>query len=175
MNYAFYQEHFSDLCCYEDYLMRVDLMGKAHNDEEVLGSLPKCVGHKFVIAGGEVIWIDSNTGERIDDPCITMIEPGSFCDSRGIETLTIPSSVEIIGANAFYGCIDLKTVNLSKNLRTIDFNAFRGCINLETINIPPNLKHVGSYAFYNCPKARLFGFPPTCVMGEYAIAIPNMI
>lgn len=155
--------------------MRVDLMGKAHNDEEVLKSLPATYCHRYVIAGGEVIWIDSNTGERIENPCITMIEPGSFSGSRGIETLTIPSSVEIIGANAFYGCVNLKTVNLPNNLRTIDFNAFRGCINLETINIPPNLKYVGSYAFYNCPKARLFGFPPTCVIGEYAIAIPNTI
>ena len=131
----FYREHFKDLCCYEDYLMRIDLLGKKHNDKEVLSSLPKCDKHRYVIAGGEVIWINDN-GEKVDNPNITRIPESAFefCDK--VQRIVIPDSVTIIGSWAFYRCKDLESITIPSGVKYIWFGAFFGCENLKSIKVP---------------------------------------
>ena len=51
--------------------------------------------------------------------------------SSGLESITIPDSVKIIGIEAFSNCKNLKTVVLGKNVETIGYSAFYSCPNLS--------------------------------------------
>jgi len=72
----------------------------------------------------------------------------------GIESITIPESVTIIGVSAFYKCADLKNVVLSNGVETIDSNAFDECTALESITIPSSVKKIGFRAFGNCTSLK---------------------
>lgn len=71
--------------------------------------------------------------------------PFNACDS--IETVTMPDSVEEIGAKAFEHCANLRSVKFSKNLKKIGPSAFLGCKKLTEITLPASVKEIGQYAF----------------------------
>ena len=150
-NINFYKEHFSDICCYEDYLMRVDLMGKKHNDKQVLDSLPKCDNHRYIVANGEVIWINDN-GELVDTPNITSISDCAFAYWGGIHRIVIPNGVKKIESRAFYYCTDLKSVTIPVGVTEIGWHAFDGCSQLISVTMPDSVDSIRDGAFYNCRR-----------------------
>lgn len=85
-----------------------------------------------------------------------MIEIGdsafSLCFS--LESITIPSTVRIIGKEAFKYCIKLATVDFQPNgesqLEEIRDFAFYRCAKLKSIILPPTLKKIGQSAFSSC-------------------------
>ena len=193
----FYIEHFSDLCCYEDYLMRVDLLGKAHNDEEVLNSLPICDNHRYIVAEGEIIWI-GNDGEKVDNPNITCIPDQAFRYWGGIRGVVIPTGVITIGHYAFSGCRKLKSVNIPNSVTIIGEYAFSwcygltsvtipdsvtsignhvfyGCRGLLSLTIPSSVKSIGFGAFFGCDKLKSISVPKECMIDSFAPIICNVI
>lgn len=73
----------------------------------------------------------------------------TFKGCLALETITIPSSVQIIGAHAFEKCNALKNVELhdGTNLKIIDDGAFLHCSSLKNITLPNTLDEIGSNAF----------------------------
>lgn len=67
------------------------------------------------------------------------------------ESITLPSSLEVIGNFAFSGCERLKNIRVPDSVSVIDISAFSSCISLENIDIPDNLKKIGDVAFRLCP------------------------
>ena len=53
----------------------------------------------------------------------------------GLESVTIPDSVEVIGLFAFLEYKVLKTVSIGKGIKLIEANAFGACTNLTTVDI----------------------------------------
>ena len=68
--------------------------------------------------------------------------------------MTIPESVDDIGAYAFYNCASLSNVAIPKSVRSISDYAFSGCTNLESVSIPQSVTGVGAYAFYGCDSLK---------------------
>jgi len=125
---------------------------------------------------------------------ITNIEAQSFQNHTLIETITIPSSVLQIKANAFNGCngltkvggLDsnnnlqeigeaafancsiLNTINLTGcgNLNLIRQNAFLSCVNLTIINIPYSVTSIEAFAFQGCTALTKFTFGFLTVLKE---------
>lgn len=145
----FYINHFGNLCCYEDYLMTVDLMGIKHNDPRLLSMLPKCSGHKFVIAGGEIIWVGDN-GEKVDNPNIDAIQSFTFYHNRELHRVDIPSTIRFIGNWAFGCCENINSLKITDAITNIGDYAFAGCINLTEVKLPSKLIEIGSEAFEGC-------------------------
>ena len=56
------------------------------------------------------------------------------CES--LVSVTIPSSVTVIGDAAFYGCKNLTSVTIPSSVTFIGKNVFNGCSKLKTINYP---------------------------------------
>lgn len=70
---------------------------------------------------------------------VTIINNGAFKGNKTIEAVMIPSSVKIIGAQAFEDCIALKKVKFSEGLNVLE-KAFTGCSSLEKVELPRSLK-----------------------------------
>lgn len=86
---------------------------------------------------------------------ITRIEDFAFSDI-GIESITLPKSLESIGEFAFEDCSKLKKVIFSEGLTTIEEYAFYGCTSLEYIHLPKSLKKVEQWTFYDCPLRHVY-------------------
>lgn len=65
-----------------------------------------------------------------------------------ISNINIPSTVNVIGYNAFAYCSNLESVNFSDNLVSILSGAFKGCPNLTSVVLPEGLDYIGPHAFY---------------------------
>ncbi len=83
--------------------------------------------------------------------------PANLCwGVKAISELTIPSSVNYIGKEAFKGCSNLATLSLGQNITTYGENVFAGCANLTSIyNYRERPARLGTDAFdgvdyFNC-------------------------
>lgn len=92
----------------------------------------------------------------------TILE-SAFYENTKITSVTIPSSVETIGAYAFAYCSNLKTVNFEENanLTTINDYTFNRCTSLDSINLEncTNLNTIGEFAFGHISNIVTFTLP----------------
>ena len=79
---------------------------------------------------------------------VTKIGTNAFADISSITAVTIPTSVTIIGNNAFKNT-SITTFNL-QTVTTIGANAFNGT-DLTTITVPNTVTSIGASAFANTP------------------------
>ena len=80
---------------------------------------------------------------------VTTIAPGAF-ESISMTSVTIPSNVTTIGANAFEDCFLLASVTIPANVTSIGAGAFQNCSSLATVTIPAKVTSLGALAFDNC-------------------------
>ena len=64
--------------------------------------------------------------------------------------VVLPSTVEVIGANAFQDCKSLTTVEWGGSERIIGASAFQGCVALTGLELPDSLERIGANAFQDC-------------------------
>jgi len=65
-------------------------------------------------------------------------------------SILIPSSVETISGNSFWGCNNLSTIGIPNSVKLIDYNAFGYCTGITSIDIPASVESIYYSAFgYN--------------------------
>ena len=74
----------------------------------------------------------------------------AFYKCKTMTSVTLPSSVKILGRAAFYQCVKLAEVVLPETLEVIDDYTFYHCDSLKLFTLPPMLKSIGRSAFYKC-------------------------
>ena len=90
----------------------------------------------------------------------TVVKIGDYSfANKGITSVTLPDSVEKIGAYAFYSCESLEVVNVPSKLKEINGYAFCGCKNLKAFELPEDLNYLGTYAFSRCEKIESVKIP----------------
>ena len=82
-----------------------------------------------------VVWANINSVIPKD---VREIDKGAF-QGLEMESITIPSGVEEIEEDSFYGCKKLKEVVLNEGLKSIWYRAFEGT-NLSEITIPSTVE-----------------------------------
>lgn len=102
----------------------------------------------------------SNCGlETVTIPeTVKVIGHYAFNSNNALRTVTIPDNVKTIGSNAFYGC-GLRSVKIGSSVEDIGEEAFAKCTSLEGIKIPSSVNHIGARAFqdtvdYNKPDSK---------------------
>ena len=83
--------------------------------------------------------------------------------SADISEVNIPSSVKIIGTDAFYGCWQLKQVQLPSDLELIGEGAFGSCSGLNSIVIPEGVTEIGVAAFSCCFSLKEIKIPDSVI------------
>jgi hypothetical protein len=83
-------------------------------------------------------------------------------------TVTLVSTVTIIGDDAFSGCYGLQTVN-APEAKTIGDDAFSGCFQLDTLSLP-KAQTIGGWAFYGCSMLETLSLPEAQTIGYGAFS-----
>ena len=86
---------------------------------------------------------------------LTVVSITGFRQKNSIRYVSIPETVETIGANAFTNCKKLYSVAIGTGVKTIGKSAFSGCVELTSVNIR-NTEILGDMAFYGCTKLEWF-------------------
>lgn len=75
----------------------------------------------------------------INNVTVTNIASSAFYESNALEKVTLPSTIQTIGASAFEGCSNLIEVeNRSSVITSVGQRAFADCPSLRTISLPQN-------------------------------------
>lgn len=75
-----------------------------------------------------------------------MCGPGAFANS-GLKSITIPSSVTVLGDAAFCGCKSLEDVSMSSGIKDIGYGCFESCSSLKQLALPSTVETIGRGAF----------------------------
>ncbi len=79
--------------------------------------------------------------------------------NKGLETISIPSSVVTIGDSAFAKNSDIREVSVTGGVKTIGSNAFADCTSLLKVSIASTVTSIGANAFYNCKSLKGIKIP----------------
>lgn len=163
----------------------IDVLVNINTDSTVLNDIADDVfsdttfynqNNSDMIILGKVLLKCVNTTSNIVVPNgIEAIANKAFTGGQ-VKTISLPSTLKYIGAEAFYNCTDLETITIpdsvisigekafavSKNLKSVIFNAatsklteigegaFQGCEGLTSMDIPYTVEKIGAAAFQNC-------------------------
>jgi len=89
-------------------------------------------------------------GEYAIPSSVTVIGDEAFWYCRNLTRITIPSSVTVIGDKAFGDCDNLTSVTIPWTVTYIGNNAFFGCDDLTSVTIPDSVTYIGDSAFNGC-------------------------
>lgn len=64
-----------------------------------------------------------------------------------ITSVTLPSSLRLLGDNVFYGCKHLTEIVIPEGMRAISGEVFSGCVNLKSVTLPSTLTFICRDAF----------------------------
>lgn len=84
-----------------------------------------------------------------------------LCPTSRTGTFTAPSTIDTIGAYAFYNCLSLTSILLPEGLLHIGNSAFRSCKWVNNISLGNRLQGIGEYAFYDCWQLSSISLPAT--------------
>ena len=126
--------------------------------DEATGTLT-ISGQGKMDAGEYPVWYDlhRNTTKIVIEEGVTSISRSAFSGFGGVVSVSLPSSLQTIEDNAFYGCGRMGNVSLT-NVTSIGRYAFYGCASMTELTIPTGVKTVSYGAFSNCRALKKVDF-----------------
>ena len=122
--------------------------------------IPETINDETVVSIGESAF-EGNTGlVSVTLPSgVKNIEANAFAYCESLEKIVFPDGLEYIGDNAFIGCTSLKSIEIGASTRFIGNNAFQDCTSLESVEISNGVEEIGMQAFYNCTSLKAIEIP----------------
>ena len=74
----------------------------------------------------------------------------SFMNCTQLESISLPSTLSILGEFAFRNCSSLKAIALPSGMTHINEYTFADCSSLKTVSIPSSVRVIGKDAFAGC-------------------------
>ncbi len=97
---------------------------------------------------------------------VKAVPPRMFQKLPSLSEITIPSTVESIGSNAFLEC-GLKRVNLGQGLKVIGSYAFEKTL-IDSIYLPSSIDSIASSAFLSCESLKTISYNATNNVESYS-------
>ena len=116
------------------------------------GSLAfKVVGGLLInTATNELVLSEMGVTDVIIPEGVRIITRNAF-EKRDLTSVQFPSSLEVIGEDAFSLCASLTKIELPESLTELRGGAFIRCDKLKEVKLPSKLQVLGAYAFCGCP------------------------
>lgn len=109
----------------------------------------------YRINNGEMALIRYPNSKTIDNYVIsqgtTMIDWNAF-EGNNIKSVTFPTTMSSIGANAFMNCTSLEIVTIPDNITYLEYSAFNNCTNLVNVDMGNGVTEIEMYVFAGCSK-----------------------
>ena len=116
------------------------------SDTKTATLLPKMEG-KY---SGDIIVPEKVKGNDGVEYVVTSLDASCFEDSRGLTSITIPSSVTSLGYSCFEGCSGLTSITIPSSVTYVGSDCFAGCSGLTSITIPSSVTSFGFACFEGC-------------------------
>ena len=97
--------------------------------------------------------------ESMDGHPVTTISDGAFKANTVIEQMILPSTIRVIGANAFKGCVKLERISNLTGVEELGYAAFEGCASLRELKLPETINFLGGNAFKGCATLQRVRLP----------------
>ena len=94
---------------------------------------------------------------------VISVEHNAFAKCKSLIEIELPPTLQIIGEDAFFGCLNLQKISIPESVTRIESGAFANCKSLVQIDIPPFVKEMGASVFYKCEKLKFAYIPDSCV------------
>ena len=91
---------------------------------------------------------------------VKVIGSGAFSSCSSLSSIIIPNGVTEIGASAFVSCTSLNSIILSNSVVSIGNNAFSNCTSLKSITIPSSVGKIDPTSFYFCTSLKEINVEP---------------
>jgi len=128
----------------------------------------------------ENLFYPENGPKRIPYIVEVLFEEGFSCDkirdyafayAKSLTKIEIPSSISVIGVNAFVGCSELKEITLTSSIKEIENYAFSGCSSLQNIELPSSITGLGAGVLSYCRNLETLTIPASVIkVGEKAFS-----
>ncbi len=83
---------------------------------------------------------------------ITAIDTNTFFIHRNAVSVSLPSTLKVIGEDAFCGCESLTEIEFPLGLEEIGMTSFFGCPNLKSVMIPRSVTRLSNQLPFGCDK-----------------------
>ncbi len=132
------------------------------NTAVITGYVGKAEPHAVVIPDQvTVASLDENVSNEDNVRKIVGIADSAFYYCTAMTSVTIPDTIETVGAWAFAGCTGLTEIVIPNKVVSIGEGAFHGCDTLTKITLSQSLTKIGNFAFYNCSGLTAIALPAT--------------
>lgn len=102
---------------------------------------------------------------------IESLGKNAFYGCKAIESVAMPTAITVVPENVFYNCTSLKSITLAPGTTAIEKQAFYGCSALKEAPLPESLETLGASAFRSCTSIESVTLPANItVVPTYAFA-----
>ena len=99
---------------------------------------------------------------------LAKIDSCAFANCTKLNTITFPSTLQIVKNNAFCNCQSLEQAILPEGVVILKSSVFAGCIGLKKVYLPDTLKEIRSWCFAGCHSLKEIFIPKSVeVMEEF--------
>ena len=110
-------------------------------------------------------WYDVSLRLRIKkvvvEKGITYVGTWAFYDCSEMTSVSLPTTLETMGASVFMDCTSLTSVTIPDGVTFISGDFFRGCTSLKSVTLPDSLRETGGCTFMYCTSLTSVRLPAT--------------
>ena len=92
---------------------------------------------------------------------ITYVGTWAFYDCAEMTSVSLPTTLETMGASVFMDCTSLTSVTIPDGVTFISGDFFRGCTSLKSVTLPDSLRETGGCTFMYCTSLTSVRLPAT--------------
>ena len=90
---------------------------------------------------------------------VTVIGWDAFIGCSMLGSVNISTTVTTIGQHAFTNCTSLTSIELPSSISTVSYGLFAGCTSLQSVSIPSSIDSIGDLSFARCSSLAELNLP----------------